>query len=248
MGREYDGKVIRPPSEHVTSGKVFKPSNKFLFKQWTQMIITAMGILILVNLGMLGIGYLSMVISDGYSIVQYWAVISEIWVIINTIAVIILSIIFLPIAAVYPFYIRTFEYSVISKSGGVMPEIYVKKGLVSVTKKHVPFRTITNILSRAGPFDRLFGIGNIEIETAGSGRTTAAGQPAPDEKIEGIVFYEEVRDFILQELRKFRDPYVTGTEVVRQYEDPVPRHSDSLDDEILLTLREIRDLLKRERK
>lgn len=179
MGREFDGKVIRPPSEHVTSGKVFKPSNKFLYKQWVQMILTAIGILILANLGMLGIGYLSMVISDGYSIIQYWTVISEIWVFINAIVVIILSIIFLPLAAAYPFYIRTFEYSVISKSGGSMPEIYVKKGLFSVTKKHVPFRTITNILSRAGPFDRLFGIGNIEIETAGSGRTNAAGQPHP---------------------------------------------------------------------
>ena len=225
MGREYEGKVIRPPSDHVTSGKVFKPSKKFLFKQWTQMLIIAVGIFTLVNLGMLGIGYLAMVISDGYSIIQYWAVISDIWVFIDTLAVIILSIIFLPLAAAYPFYIRTFEYSVISKSGGTMPEIYVKKGLFSVTKKHVPFRTITNILSRAGPFDRLFGIGNIEIETAGSGRVNAAGQPTPEEKIEGIVFYEEVRDFILQELRKFRDPYVTGTEVVHQYEDPVPRSS-----------------------
>jgi hypothetical protein len=47
----------------------------------------------------------------------------------------------------------------------------------------------------------------------------------------------------LNELRKFRDPYVTGTEVVLPVEEPVPR-GPGLDDEILITLREIRDLLR----
>ena len=61
--------------------------------------------------------------------------------------------------------------------------------------------------------------------------------------MEGITFYEAVRDFVLQELRRFRDPYVTGTEVVHPVDDPVPRLSDSLDDEMLITLREIRDVL-----
>ena len=125
-----------------------------------------------------------------------------------------------------------------------MPEIYVKKGLLNVTRKHVPFRTITNISSRAGPLDRLFGIGTVEIQTAGfSGGP--GGHSGPEEKLEGITFYEEVRDFILQELRKFRDPYVVGTEVVHPVEEPVPRMSDSLDDEMLITLREIRDVLER---
>lgn len=143
-----------------------------------------------------------------------------------------------------PLYIRTIEYSVISKSGTVMPEIYVKKGLINVTRKHVPFRTITNISSRAGPIDRIFGIGTVEIQTAGySGGPH--GQSGPEEKLEGITFYEEVRDFILQELRRFRDPYVVGTEVVHPREEPIPRLTDSLDDEMLTTLREIRNVLER---
>ncbi|MHA1481119.1 MAG: hypothetical protein ACTSQZ_06830, partial [Candidatus Thorarchaeota archaeon] len=162
MGREYDGKVIRPPSEHVISGKVFKPSKRFLYKQWTELFLLAVGLFILVNLAMLGIGYLVVVISDEYPVTVYWELISNIWVFIDTLAVIVLSIIFLPIAAVYPFYVRTFEYSVISKSGGAMPEVYTKKGLVTVSKRHVPLRTITNVTTKAGPFDRLFGIGVVE--------------------------------------------------------------------------------------
>ena len=56
------------------------------------------------------------------------------------------------------------------------------------------------------------------------------------------MFYEEVRDFILKELRKFKEPYVTGTEVVYPTEEPVPK-MEGIDDEILTTLREIRDIL-----
>jgi len=51
----------------------------------------------------------------------------------------------------------------------------------------------------------------------------------------------------VRELRKFKDPYVTGTEVVLPEEELVPRSDDSLEDEILSVLREIRDLLRRER-
>ena len=146
---------------------------------------------------------------------------------------------------IFPIYLRSIEYSVITEEGTTASEIFVKKGIINITRKHVPFRTITNISSRAGLFDRLFGIGSIEIETAGfSGTTTSA-----EEKLEGITFYEELRDFILRELRKFKDPYVTGTEIVHAVEEePVQRMEESLEDEILLVLREIRDLLRRERK
>ncbi|MFX0108411.1 MAG: hypothetical protein ACFE7R_09020, partial [Candidatus Hodarchaeota archaeon] len=86
----------------------------------------------------------------------------------------------------------------------------------------------------------ILGIGSVEIETAGF-TVRAAGQPGPEEKIEGVVFYEELRDWILLQLRRFRAPYVTGTEVVYPDEETVPRLEDSLQDEILITLRQIRD-------
>jgi hypothetical protein len=90
----------------------------------------------------------------------------------------------------------------------------------------------------------LFGIGSIEVETAGG---SGSALQSSEEKLEGLTFYEELRDFILMELRKFKDPYVTGTEVVHPEEDPVLRVEDSLEDEILLVLREIRDLLRKDR-
>jgi hypothetical protein len=123
-----------------------------------------------------------------------------------------------------------------------MPEIYVKKGLINITRKHVPFRTSTNISSRAGPFDRLFKIGSIEVETAG--QSGAGSMGGPEEKLEGIVFYEELRDFILRELRRFKDPYVTGTEVVIPEDEQVIRVGSSIEEEVLKVLQDIRDLLR----
>ena len=147
----------------------------------------------------------------------------------------------IPALLLTPIYVNSIEYSVISESGESMPEIYVKKGVITVTRKHVPFRTITNIASNIGPFDRLFGVGNVSIETAGY---SGSSQTGPEERLEGIIFHEEVRDFILRELRQFRTPYVTTTEPDGR-EAPVPR-GPGLDDEVLITLREIRDLLKKD--
>jgi len=237
--------LIKPPMEDVTAGRVFKPDRRFYYKEgfgaicvWIFLWLCTIGVLVLgAWIGASDSGVSNwvpifwVIFYDWLPTVNFWYLVSSVfW--------------FLPILIGIPLYIQAFEYSVISKAGTTMPEIYVKKGLVNVTKKHVPFRTITNISSRAGPIDRLFGIGTVEIQTAGySGG--AGGQAGPEEKLEGIVFYEEVRDFVLQELRRFRDPYVTGTEVVHPVDEPVPRLRDSLDDEILITLREIRNVLEK---
>ena len=229
--------------EDVTAGRVFKPDRRFYYKEvfgaicvWTFLWLCAMGVLVLGALIVATDSGVSNWVPVFWIIFYGWLPSVNFWYLVSSVFW------FLPILVGIPLYIRAFEYSVISKAGTTMPEIYTKKGLVNVTKKHVPFRTITNISSRAGPIDRLFGIGTVEIQTAGfSGG--AGGQAGPEEKLEGITFFEEVRDFVLQELRRFRDPYVTGTEVVHPVDESVPRLSDSLDDEMLITLREIRDVL-----
>ena len=242
MGKEIKGKVIKPPIEKVTSGKVFKPSRAFLHKEWTKGVVAAAAIWLGALIGFVVLAYFlayvepvdypsaALLINTWIGPLNYWMIVLNlIWLI--------------PALIIQPFYVNSIEFSVKAESGETMPEVYVKRGIVTVTRKHVPFRTITNISSNAGPFDRLFGIGSVNIETAGF---SGANQSGPEEKLEGIVFYEEVRDFILNELRKFRDPYVTGTEVVLPVEAPVPR-GPGLDDEMLITLREIRDLLRNQK-
>jgi len=237
MRMEDRGKVIKPPIEGVVSGKIFRPSSAFRNKLWVEGILTATTIWMLAVGFWLGIAYL-ISLDDGWS---FWTYLDIWWTPVNSWIGVIYTCLIVLTLIVVPIYINRIEYSVIAESGKTMPEIYVKKGIINITRKHVPFRTITNISSTSGPFDRLFGIGNVLIETAGfSGKMMG-----PEEKIEGVRFYEEVRDFILNELRKFRDPYVTGTEVVLPREEPVPRMADSLDDEMLITLREIRDVMRK---
>ena len=239
MGNGVDVKVIKPPIERVTSGKLFKPSKAFLHKLMFKAVNLAVDVWLFTIVGFVLFSHFLAYVEPG-SYAPAAVFIGD-WVGVLGLWMLVLNLIWLiPVLIFTPSYVRSIEYSVKAESGETMPEIYVKKGFVTVTQKHVPFRTITNISSRAGPFDRLFGIGNVNIETAGFSGTKQTG---PEEKLEGVVFYEEVRDFILNELRRFRAPYVTGTEVVHTEDEPVPR-MEGLNDEILITLREIRDLLR----
>lgn len=241
MGSE-EGRVIKPPMEDVTSGRVFKPSKAFRNKMWFVGVFTAVMLWVIILVSISAALWLADWITGSNAtsefFYQYW------WLTLNIWYWVITAIWLIPALIIVPIYLRSIEYSVIARSGETMPEIFVKKGIINITRKHVPFRTITNIASRAGPIDRLFGIGSVEIETAGFSGTAQAAE----EKLEGITFYEELRDFILRELRRFKDPYVTGTEVVQPEEEPVQRTEDNLEDEILSVLQEIRDLLRRERK
>ncbi|MFW9847696.1 MAG: PH domain-containing protein [Candidatus Thorarchaeota archaeon] len=239
---EHRSTVIKPPMEKIESGKIIKPSTRLMWKEILGVITASATLWIMGVLGWLGISYIVMVLDRENTVSWYWNFyVAGWWPVTMLFAAGLIFVIVVPFCILYPFYFRNMEFSVISASGESMPEVYVKKGLLNITKKHVPFRTITNIASRAGPFDRLFGIGCVEIETAGF---SGAQKQGPEEKLEGLPYYEQLRDFILQELRKFRHPYATATEIIPGLDEPVPDIPDSLDDEILQTLREIRDILR----
>ena len=241
MGKNVEEKVIRPPVKQITSGKIFKPSQAFLHKMLFQSVLLFIIVWLMAVLSFVGIAYTAATdptYPSAVKTISDWIVPVNLWTVAANLVWL------LPAVVVIPPYFKSIEYSVKAETGDTMPEIYSKRGIVTITRRHVPFRTITNISSRAGPFDRLFKIGSVHIETAGY---SGPNQKGPEEKISGVVFYEEVRDFILKELRKFKEPYVTGTEVVIPTEKLVPR-TESLDDEMLITLREIRDILKNKRK
>ncbi|MCW4029391.1 MAG: PH domain-containing protein [Candidatus Bathyarchaeota archaeon] len=235
MGKNVET-IIRPPTKSITSGTLFKPSKALLYKLIIKSVIVFLFSFVVVLLSFIFVAAMAALDPASPSMMQlindYWAPVN-LWNLITNLAW------FIPTLILLPYYVKSIEYSVKAESGDTMPEIYSKRGIFTVTRRHVPFRTITNISSQAGPFDRLFRIGSVHIETAGY----SGAQKGPEENLNGIVFYEEVRDFILRELRKFREPYVTGTEVVYPTEEPVPK-LEGLDDDILVTLREIRDLLR----
>lgn len=240
MGNNVKEKVIKPPIKKVTSGKIFKPSKAFLHKRLVQIIAGVLILWLIIVLGFIG-GTLFGSIVEPNDIPDPIHTINILIVPVGFWGFILNLVWAIPLLLFTPLYYRSMAYSVKSETGETMPEVYVQQGVLTISRKHVPFRTVTNISSKAGIFDRFFGIGSVHIETAGySGNQ----QKGPEVKLEGIVFYEEVRDFILNELRKFKAPYVTGTEIVQSKEEFIPK-IEGLDDEILITLREIRDLLKK---
>ena len=232
--------VLKSPQD-VSFGRTFKPASALRNKWWFVTIAFAVGTWAISILTLWGTAWLI-----GYF--DSWTAYERLWILewLPTISMwiwIVHLFWLVPALVGIVVYVRSIEYAVISEAGTAMPEIYVKKGIINITRKHVPFRTITNIASRAGVLDRLFRIGTVEIQTAGySGGPT--GKSGPEEKLEGIKFYQELARFILRELRRFRDPYTTGTEVVAPREEPVQRSDNTLDDEILLALHDIREILK----
>lgn len=236
MAREReDSRIIRPPGERISHGRVFKPSKAYFQKSILEVWLGAVFLWLIVLGIWFGISLIGFVDSD-----LLWMNFAVWWMPI-TVWMWIFNIIWaVPGMVLTSIYVRSIEYSVISESGESMPEIYVQKGIFYRTRKHVPFRTITNISTKSGPLDRLFGIGSVNIETAGF----SGEKKEPEEKLEGIEFYEEVRDFILQELRKFRAPYTTTTEHAIYGDADIPKLPDSLDDEILMTLRDMKTILE----
>jgi membrane protein YdbS with pleckstrin-like domain len=141
------------------------------------------------------------------------------------------------------FYIKSMEFIVHGH------EIVVKKGLINKSEKHVPYRTVTHIDMRSGPFDRLFNIGTIEIQTAG-GKHTLDEQA--EEKLEGIKIYREVRDYILNQLRQFQAADGTGAPLMKISKEKKSQVTTPLEDSVpqqmLTELKEIKTLLSTELK
>ena len=198
----------------------FRPLNKFMYKLWLYIAI----VWTVTTLAIYFIYFLIESTSEKFNP-------DSEWVLLFNVVYITLSILAVIIALAVSFtYTRSMEFHIFAN------EAVVKKGVINKTEKHVPFRTITNISSRYGLFDRFFGIGTVEIETAG--KSSASASAGPEEKIEGIPNFLEVRDLILDELRKFRSQYATGTETTE-----ITASGSDVPGEILNELRAIKKLL-----
>ena len=212
---QEEGRVIKPPMEQVTSGRVFHPDNAFLYKKWLRVLI----VVILIWTALFVFFTLAndpVFIMDIVELAFWTDILFMLgWERINLIYWLTTGSLFV-LWMVYTYiYVKRIDYSLASWEGEVSPEIYVRKGIIQITQKHVPFRTITQVKTRRGVFDRLFGIGTIQIETAAKSTTAQGGGMialilqrlmrggAAEENIEGVKFHEELRDFILRELRGF---------------------------------------------
>ncbi|MAT42327.1 MAG: hypothetical protein CL609_08305 [Anaerolineaceae bacterium] len=91
-------------------------------------------------------------------------------------------------------YYRSLKYEILED------EVIVRAGIITKSVKHVPYRTVTNLTVKRGILDRLFGIGTLNIQTAGmSGNTNMA-----EESLVGLINVQEIYELVAAELRRFR--------------------------------------------
>ena len=209
-----EDRVIRPPIEQVTSGRVFQPTNSFIGKKMLKVGLIM--VLIWIGIWVLFLGLENETIREILLAVSQplELLVALGWETANLICMIAITLV-LVIGTIYvTIYVKRIEYSVLGRTGDSMPEIYTKRGIITITKRHVPFRTITHVETRRGVFDRIMGIGTVLIETAGGSTGSQAvslialiiqkigADSKSEERVEGIRFHEELRDYILREMRE----------------------------------------------
>lgn len=106
----------------------------------------------------------------------------------------------------------------------------IREGLVSVDEKTMSFANIQNISVRQGPLQRVFGIADVEVRSAGGGSRSSGETKHVDLHLgyfRGVDNAEEIRDAILDRVRHLRDSGLGDPD----HHEPhlAPAQSDALD-------------------
>lgn len=207
---------------YLSEELILKPDKKLLYKWYFQYIFVFFIIIILIVA-------LSVPLWFSPGILLFLAFMIGLVLIIGIIGAII----------VWPFqkwYFNTFEYRL------TVDHIEVRKGLINKTLKYVPYRTITNINTIFGLFDRRFAIGSLIIETAG-----ASGPRLPEERLLGLTDAKAIQDIVLARIHKYKTPYSTATEISTTSEEkPLTQiNIDKIQEEIVIIRQILQEYLKK---
>lgn len=89
--------------------------------------------------------------------------------------------------------------------------IRIREGIVTVREKTVALANVQNIAVRQGPLQRLLGIADVEVNTAGGGGKSSeeqkggAGEQMHVAWFRGVENAEEIRDLVREGVRRQRD-------------------------------------------
>lgn len=83
----------------------------------------------------------------------------------------------------------------------------IRDGVVWLREMTMTFANIQGIRVNANPIERLLGLANVEVRSAGGGGSDAHGRPSSGHvgKFEGVDNAEEIRDLLVERLRVYRD-------------------------------------------
>jgi membrane protein YdbS with pleckstrin-like domain len=133
-----------------------------------------------------------------------------------------------------PAFYRTADYRLTDD------ELEYRRGVFFRQKTTVPYNRITNVDSSQGPVQRLVDAGSVGVHTAGYG-----GQVGAELSISGVSDYEEIKDQILERVRRRRPEATEGDDVTGEGR-VVSETGTTQTTEVLTELRRIRELLERD--
>lgn len=113
----------------------------------------------------------------------------------------------------------------------------IREGLLSVRERTMTFANIQNLSIKQGPIQRLFGISDLQVRTAGGGSETAG--ESKNELAEamnmhigyfrGVDNAEEIRDLILGRMRGLKDSGLGDPDEPAHQEQPAAAQPDGRD-------------------
>lgn len=169
--------------EKIRSNQLFRPLEKLKTKYWLYLISTIT--LIWLFLGTMVSLIVLLEGGENSFLVTFFA-----WMIGIGLLIILAGM------GLISWYFNSISYEIIED------EVHVFRGVITRTRKIVPYRTITNIEVKQGPYDRLLGLGTIEIQTAGN----SANKMGPEERIDGLPaeYVQDIQDVLISKVRKMR--------------------------------------------
>jgi len=127
------------------------------------------------------------------------------------VAVVVNALWIVPVILLIPPYCRSLAYEIHED------EVIVRVGVISRSVKHVPYRAVTNVQTVRGPFDRLFGLGTVQVQTAGM-----SGQKGAEAALIGLPNLDEVYDLVAGALGRYRGAMAANQAGVEPAAAPLP--------------------------
>ncbi|MFW9995894.1 MAG: PH domain-containing protein [Candidatus Odinarchaeota archaeon] len=180
-----------------------RPGNRYIAKRLVKVTINVslLDLFILVSFGLMTLIPFDEVDQSPQDIRLMIWIMGLVTVLLISITVFLYSIIGIP------WLIKTLSYEITEEA------LVVRRGRLTKVEIFVPYRTMTNVGLTKGPFDRLFNIGHLSVETAGTS-LTLSGKMGVDQYIEGLEddILGEVYDYIYTRMKKLKGIYSTTTE------------------------------------
>ena len=108
--------------------------------------------------------------------------------------------------------------------------VTIHKGILTKKHQNIPYRSITDFVLKRGPYDRILGIGSIQIQTAGQSQSASGYEGS----LSGLLDYESLHTELREKIKSLHPVSESTTS------EPVNKPDESILIQILEELKEIR--------